>query len=350
MEIVASWPSQGPLAGVPAWAARAEQLGFDVLHIPETVHDPFVASALALTATSRVRVRTSMALAFPRSPMLTAVSAWDLARLSDGRFQLGLASQVRGNIVDRYAAPWSEPVARLGDYVAAVRAVFASFRTGAPLHHEGPHYRLTRLQPYFNPGPLADDAHEPTIWTGGVNPRMCRLGGRIADGFVCHPTSSHPEVLREHVLPALREGRRESSWVTSQPLLVAGPQPVTTRTEGELDRAVHERRRELAFLYSTPAYRLQLETFGLGDIGDELGRLVQAKQWADLERVLTDEVITRMVPVATVADLPGVLHTWYAGLVDGIVLALPEQGALDDEETQALVAACRAIPVTSARP
>src|SRR6478735_11674230 len=144
MEIIASWPSRMPLSDVGRYARRIERLGFDVLHVPETIHDPFTVAALALTATRRLVVRTSMVVAFPRSPMLTAYAAWDLAALSDGRFQLGVASQVRGNIVGRFSTEWSEPVARLRDYIDSLRSIFDSFETGAPLRHEGPHYRFDR--------------------------------------------------------------------------------------------------------------------------------------------------------------------------------------------------------------
>ena len=137
MEIVASWPARSSLSGVVEWAQRAEALGFDVMHVPEIIHDPFTVATLALEHTETLVVRTSMVLAFPRSPMLTAYTAWDLAKFSEGRFQLGLASQVRGNIVGRFSAEWSEPVARLRDYVSAVRAIFTSFQTGAELQLRG---------------------------------------------------------------------------------------------------------------------------------------------------------------------------------------------------------------------
>ena len=113
---------------IGAWAARAERLGFDVIHISETIHDPFTVAALALQHTDAVTVRTSMVLAFPRSPMITAYAAWDLAKYSGGRFQLGIASQVRGNIVGRFSAEWSEPSARLADYIRSLRAIFAPSR------------------------------------------------------------------------------------------------------------------------------------------------------------------------------------------------------------------------------
>jgi alkanesulfonate monooxygenase SsuD/methylene tetrahydromethanopterin reductase-like flavin-dependent oxidoreductase (luciferase family) len=117
MEIIASAPARMGLSEIADWASRMERIGFDVIHIAETIHDPFTIAAMALTHTRQLTVRTSMVLAFPRSPMIVAYAAWDLAKYSGGRFQLGIASQVRGNIVGRFSAAWSEPVSRLGDYI-----------------------------------------------------------------------------------------------------------------------------------------------------------------------------------------------------------------------------------------
>ena len=333
MEVVASWPSRTELAEVAGWAQRAERLGVDVIHVPETIHDPFTVAALMLTGTERVVVRTSMVVAFPRSPMLTAYAAWDLQKLSGGRFQLGVASQVRGNIVGRFSAEWSEPVARLGDYVGALRAIFHAFRTGEELAYAGPHYVFNRLQPYFNPGPI--DHPAPPIWTGGVNPRMVALAAEVSDGFVCHPTSSHPDVMRADILPVLAGG----------PRVVAGPQPLMAATTDALRQARDERRRELGFLYSTPAYRRQLELFGLEDLGQTLTELARREDWDDLGRHLTDDVLARLVPEGTYDEIPEVLGHWYAGLCDGIVLSLPEDPTHDDA-LRTLVDRCRDIPGT----
>jgi probable F420-dependent oxidoreductase len=339
MEVIASWPASSPLSGVADWAQRAEALGFDVMHVPETIHDPFTVAALALAHTETLVVRTSMVVAFPRSPMVTAYSAWDLAAFSGGRFQLGLASQVRGNIVGRFSAEWSEPVARLREYIGAVRAIFTSFQDGSELLFEGAHYRFDRLQPYFNPGPI--DVGPPAIYSGGVNPRMCELAGETSDGFVCHPTNSHPEVLRSSILPAIAVGRERVGRSDGGPRVIAGPQPIMAATEAELETVRDGRRSELAFLYSTPAYRQQLEMFGLGALGEALSQMAQRDDWADLGRHLTDEVIDQLVPHATYDALPDVLAEWYAGLCDGIVLTIP-----DDAEAntfQALVERCKTI-------
>lgn len=339
MEVIASWPGHSQLRDVPGWAANAEELGFDVIHVPETIHDPFTVAPLALASTQRVVVRTSMVVAFARSPMLTAYAAWDLARLSGGRFQLGLASQVRGNIVGRYSAEWSEPVARLGDYIKAVRAIFRSFQTGERLDYRGAHYTFDRLQPYFNPGPI--DGPEPMIWTGGVNRRMCALAGELSDGFVCHPTNSHPEVIREDILPAIDDGRARAGRQVG-PRIAAGPQPITAASPQGLAQAREKRRPELAFLYSTPAYRPQLDRFGLGELGQLLTEMARASDWSELPHHLTDDVIARLVPQGTYEELPGVLAEWYAGLCDGIVLAMPDDA--DPTAVSELVAECKAIP------
>lgn len=349
MEIVASCPGRLDLSEVGRWAARVENLGFDTIHVPETIHDPFTVAALVIAQTRRVVVRTSMVVAFSRSPMVVALAAWDLQKFSGGRFQLGIASQVRGNIVGRYSAEWSEPVARMRDYVASLRAIFRSFQTGAELDHTGPHYRFTRLQPYFNPGPL--EVGPPPLWTGGVNARMCALAGEVADGFVCHPTTSHPDALRAFVLPALADGRARSGRVDAGPRIVAGPQPITAVDESTLGEVRDRRRSEVAFLYSTPAYRPQLELFGLGALGERLSKMARSSDWSDMTEVMTDEVLGRLVPAATHERLPEVLDTWYAGLCHGLVLAVPENDA-QDVSLRALVARCRAIvaaPGPSAR-
>lgn len=341
MEIVASWPSQMPLAAVPAWAGRVEGLGFDVVHVPETVHDPFVVAAMVAATTRRLVVRTSMVVAFPRSPMLTAISAWDLATLSDGRFQLGVASQVRGNIVGRFSSEWSEPVSRLRDYITSLRAIFNAFQTGEELDHVGPHYTFTRLQPYFNPGPI--DHPAPQIWSGGVNPGMCALAGELADGFVCHPTSSHPRLLRSSILPAISRGASSADRTDGGPRIVAGPQPLVAATRDDLAAARERRRSELALLYSTPAYRPQLEEFGLEDLGLSLSAMAGRSEWDDLPKHLTDDVMDLLVPSGTYAELPGVLEQWYSGLCHGIVLAVPEDTAAD-ADLRELVSRCQEIP------
>ena len=340
MEIIASAPAQMGLREIGDWAARMERIGFDVIHIAETIHDPFTIAAMALAHTKHLTVRTSMVLAFPRSPMIVAYAAWDLAKYSDGRFQLGIASQVRGNIVGRFSSTWSEPVARLGDYIASLRAIFHSFQTGEPLNHVGKHYRFTRLQPYFNPGPI--DHPIPQIWTGGVNRKMCVLAGELSDGFVCHPTNSHPDILTARILPAIAEGVRAAGR-SRMPAVVANAQPMMAASIDEIEEQREPRRAELAFLYSTPAYRRQLEEFGLAELGEALSEMAHRREWGDLANHLTDDVMNRVVPQGTYSEIPEILTQWYSGLCTGLNLPVPA-GDEHDATLAELVQQCKTIP------
>lgn len=332
MEVVTTLPVDTPLREVPAAVRRIERLGFDTVHIPETVHDSLAVALLALEHSQQLTVRTSMTLAFPRSPMVVAYAAWDLAHFSGGRFQLGLATQVRGNIVGRFSVPWSDPAGRLGDYLDALRSIFAAFADGGPLRHEGPHYRFDRLQPYFNPGPI--DVPQPQLWTGGVNPAVCRMAGRLADGFVTHPTNSHPRFLREQLLPDLAEGAVAAGRGDGGPRVVVGPRYVTAPDEAGLAAARGSVRRELAFLYSTPAYRPTLRLLGLEPVGTALTDLVREQRWEELPTVLDDAVLARLVPQAVHEELPDVLRDWYGGLCDGLNIALPAASGTTDRDRQ----------------
>jgi len=341
VEVITSLPASAHLSDVAVGVRRIEEMGFDGVHISETVRDPFAVCTLALEHSTTLVVRTSMVVAFARSPMVTACAAWELARYSGGRFQLGIATQVRGNIVGRFSMPWTDPAAQLRDYVASLRAIFAAFAGGQVLDHHGSHYTFTRLQPYFNPGPI--DVAPPPIWTGGVNRRMCTLAGAVADGFVAHPTSSHPAVLREYVLPALADGAAKAGRSDGGPRLVVVPRVISGRDDAAVATARDELRAELAFLYSTPAYQRTLDLFGLTEIGTRLSGHARRKEWAALTDVLTDDVVSQLVPQGTYAELPDVLASRYDRLCDGIALDTPSDPG-DDAEFAAMLDRIKSIP------
>ncbi|MDP5181925.1 LLM class flavin-dependent oxidoreductase [Blastococcus sp. BMG 814] len=340
MRLATTLPPDTALSDVPAAVRRVERLGFDTVHVPETVHDSLSVALLALEHSSRVRVRVRMTLAFPRSPMVVAYAAWDLARFSGGRFQLGLATQVRGNIVGRFSMPWSNPAAQLTDYVRALRAIFATFSRGGPLRYEGTHYRFDRLQPYFNPGPL--DVPEPEIFTGGVNRLMCELAGAEADGLVTHPTNSHPRFLRGSVLPWLAAGVATAQRV-SRPVLVVGAKAISAPDARSLREALAGARREMAFLYSTPAYRPTLALLGHEDLGERLTQLIRDQQWDALPAALPDDVLAGIVPVGTYDEFPAVIGDWYGGLCDELSITTPADTSADDRFAS-MLEVVRAVP------
>lgn len=323
-----------PLAQVPAYVARVEQLGYDGVHIAETVHDALMVALLAVQSSRQLTVRTAVLVAFPRSPMVVALAAWDLARLSGGRFSLGLGTQVRGNIEGRYSTPWTAPVPRMREYVESLRAIWHTFQTGEPLSYVGEHYQFIRMQPYFNPGPVAHPAIP--VLLGGVNTGMCKLAGAVADGLITHPTSSLPPVL-DRIRADVHDGEREASRAPGSVEVLASAQFVSGADAAALDRRREVQRASLAFLYSTPAYRPALVAVGLEDRADRLHALSRKGSWDELAAAVDDEMLDAIAPSALYVDLAELLLARFAGRAKGLVLAPPEDA--DDDLAMARVIA-----------
>ncbi len=327
MRIYANTNQRVAPSAIAAHARRAERIGYDGLNVPEAVHDGLLLSALALQATTTLHVATSVLVAFTRSPMTTAVAAWDLQAYSGGRFELGLGAQVRGNVEDRYGAAWSPPVGRMREYVGAIRATFACWQNGEELGFEGDHYRLTRMQPFFAPEPLEGDPIP--IHLGAVGPHMTTLAGEVADGLVTHPTNSHPRYIREVLQPRLATGAARKGRQDAPFALKVGPICTVGRDTAAVAAMREEKRRSLAFLYSTPQYWPSLELFGWGDRGKALHQLTRESRWNDLPQILDDEMLDTFLLSGTYDELPGTLRTAYDGLADTLVFPMPEDPAED---------------------
>lgn len=308
-------------------ARRAEALGYDGLNVADGVHDGLLAAAMALRSTARIKVAIAVLVAFPRSPMAVAHAAWDLQALSAGRFELGLGSQVRGNIVGRYSTPWMAPVARMREYLQSLRAIFGSFQRGDPLHVEGEHYRFTRLQPFFNPGPI--DHPDMPLLLGAVGPGMTALAGEAADGLVTHPTNTHPRYVREVVRPRLETGARRTDRELRKFSLMLAPLVATGVDQRQTLEDRERQRMLLGFLYSTPAYWPSLELFGWGETGRKLRTLTREGRWSDLAAAISDEMLDELLPTAPYAEIANLLRHRYAGLADAITFPLPEDPAHD---------------------
>jgi probable F420-dependent oxidoreductase len=328
MNVYSGMDPKLPLADAVKHAQRVEALGYDGIHVAETVHDALALSLLIADQTERITIRTSVALAFVRSPTLTAYAAWDLSRHSNGRFQLGLGTQIKQNIEARYGMRWKDPVEHMRDYLGALHALFDCFSTGATLDFESENYRLSRMQPYFNPGPDPDTAI-PLVYLGGVNAGICRLAGQKAAGFVTHPTNSNPRYLETLCLPNLQAGAEEAGRSLEDLELVVGTQVITGPTHKELDAERERQRRLFAFLYSTPAYRRTLELYGWEDLADRLQDLIRHDRWDDLGEVVNDEVLDTLVPSATYDELPELLGDRFGALCQGLTVPPPTDPAHD---------------------
>lgn len=327
MQIYASMEQRMTLSQVADHARRAEALGYDGLNVPDAVHDGLLVAHEALRATSRLRVATSVLIVFPRSPMVVAVAAWDLQSVSKGRFELGLGTQVRGNIVGRYSTPWTSPVPRMREYVQSLRAIFETFQEGVPLRFEGEHYQFTRMQSFFNPGPI--DHPDIPIYLGTVGPMMTALAGEVADGHMSHPTHSAPRVLKQLTIPALDRGaQRTGRKALDLHRMVAG-MVSTGRDAAEVARRREKNRELLGFLYSTPAYWPALEIFGWKEIGESLHSMTREGRWGEMPGLIHDELLETMIPSGIYHEIADLLHQRNRGLATHITFPMPDDPAED---------------------
>ncbi len=301
-------------------ARLVEALGYDGLAVEETKEDPYAVLALAAQATTRLRLTTAVAMAFPRSPTITAMSAWTLQKLSGGRFVLGLGSQVRGHIVRRFGLAYRPPGPWMRDYVRAVRAVWTCWQERTRLAFESAHYRLGLMVPLFDPGPIAHP--DIPIHLAAVNPFMCRIAGEVADGLRPHPVCT-PRYIRDVMRPALAAGAAAAGRdagrlaIAIKPLICAAPD------ETALAPKLRDARARVAFYASTPGYRAAFEAHGLGDLAAELAHLSRAQRWEEMPPRISDEVLHTYAVVGTYTEIGRRLVERYRGLVTDVEFSIP---------------------------
>ena len=191
------------LREIPAAAQRAEALGFDGVHFGEINHDVFLLATLALEHTKRIHVGTAIAIAFARSPMVTAYVSWDLQKLSGGRFELGLGTQVKGHNERRFSVPWFAPAPRMREYGEALKSIWDCYQNGTPLNYQGKHYTFTLMNAEFNPGPI--ESPKPPTYLAAVGPVMTRVAGEAFNGLLAHPFTTK-RFQQEVTVPLVKEG------------------------------------------------------------------------------------------------------------------------------------------------
>ena len=334
-QVFAATPEDMGPGEIAAHAARAEAVGFDGLQVPDAIHDGLLLSAMALAATQKLIVGTGVLVAFPRSPMTVAVASWDLQQMSGGRFELGLGTQIKQNIEERYSAKWVSPVPQLREYVQSLKAIFYSFQSGERLNFQGEHYRFTRLQPFFNPGPI--EYPDIPILCGAVGPAMTRMVGKIADGMITHPTNTPPEYIREVCLPRLQAGFDKAGRDLDSFKLILGPLTATGKNEEIVAAEWEKMRNLLGFLYSTPAYWPSLELFGWQDKGQQLLEMTRSGNWGAMPEIITDDMLEKFVPRGSYDTIAKVYRERYAGLAKRITFPMPLDPADDELAAQAIV-------------
>ncbi|MEI7591705.1 MAG: LLM class F420-dependent oxidoreductase [Actinomycetes bacterium] len=325
------------LAETATAASESEAAGYDGLWSVETSHDPFFPLVTAAEHTDHIELGTGIAVAFARNPMNLASIAYDLHSLSQGRFILGLGSQIKPHITKRFSMEWSHPAPRMREMILAIRAIWDCWNNGTALDFRGEFYSHTLMTPFFNPGP--NPFGTPKIFLAGVGQLMTEVAGETCDGFLCHAFTTE-QYLREVTLPSLQKGL-DRSGRTLADIEISGPAFVATGTnDQEIEAAIQGIRQQIAFYGSTPAYRGVLELHGWGDLQAELNSLSKQGEWTTMGTLIDDDMLDAFAIVASPEDLGAKLHSRYGDIVDRISFYAPYRS--DPDRWQAVMSSIKA--------
>ena len=324
MKLDAALPLIG-LKNVPAIAKAAETTGFDALWTQETQHDPFLPCALIAEHTKRLNFGTAIAVSFARSPANIAYTAWDLAAQSNGRFILGLGTQVKAHIERRFGQPWPEsPVKKLREQIEVIRAFWDCWQNGTKLNFRGEYYKITLMSPFFQPPPLTSP---PTpllkergalipIYIAGVNTSLARLAGELCEGFHVHPFHS-VRYLKEVIIPAIEKGAVKKRRKMKDMSISATAFVATTSEEINFARA------QVSFYASTPSYRPVMVLHGWSDVAEKLSAHAARGEWAEMPMLVTDEMLSEFCLVTEENMLADEMKNRYEGIANRLTLYTP---------------------------
>ncbi len=322
------------LREVPAAAKAAEEAGFDAVWTAEAGNDGFLPVALIAEHTKRIKMGPAVAIAFPRSPMAMAYTAWDLAGLSEGRFILGLGTQVKGHNERRFSVKWEAPVPRLREYIQSLRAIFKCWAEGGTkLRFEGKYYNFSLMTPFFTP-PRHNYPNVP-IWIAGVNQHILRLAGELCEGLHAHPFNS-PKYLREFVIPHVEEGLKKAGRGRKDFQIATTAFVIVGRNKEEIERAKAGVRQQIAFYASTRTYKVVLDMHGWGDVSARLNEKAARGDWGGMASEITNEMLETYAVTGTYDDIAEKVMARYDGLLDRVAFYIPYRAGIDDAEWRKL--------------
>ena len=323
MKINTGLPAEDLNAVGPA-AKAIEALGFSGVSTQENRQDAFLPLAVAATSTSSLELRTSIAIAFARSPMVAANMSWDIQRASKGRFTLGIGSQVKGHNVRRFSVPWSAPAPRMREYVQALRAIWDCWANGTPLDYQGEHYQFSLMTPNFTPEPCEQGV--PKVQIAAVGPAMMKVAAEECDGVMLHVFCTG-KYLEEVIMPRLNKGL-ENSGRTRADFEISGGGFIAT---GADDEAVHRMfewvRKRVGFYGSTPSYWPVFEQHGWEDLGHKLNDMSKKGQWDDMTQAVSDDVVHEFCVTGRYDQIKEQIQQRFGGVVD--VVSLPSDTPSD---------------------
>ena len=309
---------------VGAAARAAEANGFSGISTQENRQDPFLPLAVAAAHTNSLELRTSIAIAFARSPMVAANLSWDLQRASNGNFTLGIGSQVKGHNIRRFSVPWSAPAPRMREYVQSIRAIWDCWQNGSALDYQGEHYQFSLMTPNFTPEPLAGAL--PNIQIAAVGPAMMKVAAEECDGVMLHAFCTR-KYLDDVVLPKLEAGL-DAKGKNRDDFEISGGGFVVT---GEDDEAVNKMfewvRMRVGFYGSTPSYWPVFEAHGWQDLGHKLNDMSKKGQWQEMTKEIPDDIVHRFCAVGRYSEIRDAVLSRFSGPIN--VISLPADAPPD---------------------
>ena len=308
---------QADLRTTAAAAIASEAAGYDGLLTMENKHDPFLAHAIAAVNTDRVELGTSVAIAFPRSPMVVANLSWDLQNASRGRFVLGIGPQIRPHNEKRFSVPWTAPAPRLREYVQALRAIWTTWEKGTKLDFRGQHYSFSLMPPYFVPPSTGQKMVPVTL--AAVGEHSLRLAGEVADGIRLHGFCTR-RYIQEAIVPRVQEGMARTGRTREHFEITGGGFVATGRDTEATAQAFEIVRDRVAFYGSTPGYWPVLDLHGYGDLGRELNAMSKAGKWNEMAGRVPDDLVHLFAAVGTHKEIASKIAERFGGLSDAINL------------------------------
>ena len=296
-------------------AKAAEAAGYDSVLTMENNHEPFLPLAAAALHTQRIELATSIALAFPRSPMIVAHAAYDLHVASNGRFVLGLGTQVKGHNERRFSVPWTAPVPRLREYIEALRATWRCWEYDELLNYQGEHYQFTLMPPNFKPKPSGLSMIPVTI--AAVGSAMLRLAGRTCDGVRLHPFCTR-RYLQNVVLPQIDDGLKTSDRTRAQFEISGGGFIATGPDQASVAKMFEFVRQRIAFYGSTRSYHPVFAEHDLEDLGMKLHQMSKQGQWQQMPVEVSDDVVRLFAAVGTHDEIVPEIIRCFGGVADTI--------------------------------
>lgn len=311
-------------------ARDVESAGFSGLLFTEGAQVPWMMIATAANAAPTLHHCTGIAVAFPRSPMISAQIAWELAANTKGKFRLGLGSQVKPHIIRRYGAEFEQPAKRMRDYVLAVKASLRAFRGEGRLEHEGPFYKLDLLTPQWSPP--RHDYEDISVDMSAVNPLMLKVTGEVADGLHVHPMHSMP-YIENRVIPAVTEGAARTGRSLDDIDFIVPVLAVPGDTPEERASLAREARATIGFYGATPGYAFQFDDLGYDGMRNRFSGALRAGGLDAVADLVTDEMLDQFGLVSRWDDMADRLIARYKGIASRVVMYLAKQSIMENPAT-----------------